>query len=185
MWKWFAGLVIFLVLESTAILKPEAGWLGVVANSLSAALLVVAVVWFLRRRAAREAAASPNVGVASSWVSLKDRKFIFGAILVGIVGSGAGPILVRSSDAYTLTMATARDSASFTAALGAPVSEGWFSHSKFVYGEPPTADLEVSVSGPKAHGTLWASGIKSGDKWKLRRLTLQLASATEEIDLLK
>lgn len=185
MWKWLAGLVIVLVLESAAILTPDQGWLRVVASSLSAVLLVVAIVWFLRRRAAREAAASPGVGMASRWVSLKDSKFIIGAVLIGIVGSGAGPIIVRSSDAYALTMATARDSTRFTAALGAPVSEGWLSHYRFVYGEPPTADLEIPVSGPKANGSLRAAAARAGDKWQMRRLTLHLASASDEIDLLK
>ena len=123
--------------------------------------------------------------MVSRWVSLKDSKFIIGAIFVTLVGSSAGPIIVRSSDAYTLTMASARNSVRFADALGAPVSEGWFPTAEFSYGEPPTAELEIPVSGPKAHGSLRATAAKAGDQWQVRRLTLHLASASDEIDLLK
>jgi cytochrome oxidase complex assembly protein 1 len=185
MWKWFVGLAVYVLLASTAVLMPNGEWLKLVADSLAAALMVAAIIWFLRRRAARATAAGPSVGKASTWVSPADRRFIIGAILVGLVGGGAGSILVRSSDAYTLSMATARNSVKFTDALGSPVSEGWFSSSHFRYGETTTAELEVPVSGPKAHGSLRASAAKTGDKWQLHGLTLHLDSASGEIDLLK
>jgi hypothetical protein len=154
------------------------------AEALGAALLVAGIVWFLRRRAAR-AAARPGVSKASAWVSLADSRLILGMFMFGLVGVGVSFGLVRSSDAYALTMATARSSERFVEVLGAPVSEGWSPSFHLQYGEPTTAELEVPVSGPKAHGTLRAAATKAGGRWRLSQLKLHLASASGEIDLLE
>jgi hypothetical protein len=89
------------------------------------------------------------------------------------------------SGAYKLAIATAHQSSQFTAALGTPVTEAWFSEGKEEWGNPARATLTVPVEGPKRHGNLQILAVRDAGRWRLTELTLELTQPDDHIDLLR
>jgi hypothetical protein len=103
----------------------------------------------------------------------------FAAFLVLVV-FGA----MKQSDVYKTATARAKSNSQVIAALGQPISEGWFlSGSTKTSGGSGDADLTIPISGPKGKGTIYAVATKSGGEWTYSKLTVKIDSTGETIDL--
>jgi hypothetical protein len=91
---------------------------------------------------------------------------------------------LKQSDVYQTALARAKADQRVTAALGTPVSEGWWlSGSTKVTGRSGEADLSIPISGPKGKGTIYAVATKSAGEWTFSKLAVKIDSSGETIDL--
>ncbi len=112
------------------------------------------------------------------------RKRLLGVAIILALGFPIVHFVGTGSGAYTLAVATARQAPQFGQVLGTPIREGWFPESKFVFGEPWSANLLIPVRGRLRSGNLRALATKDGGRWRLTQLTLELTQPDEHIDLL-
>jgi hypothetical protein len=91
---------------------------------------------------------------------------------------------MKQTDVDQTALARAKSNSQVIAALGQPISEGWFlSGSTKVDGSSGTADLSIPISGPKGKGTIYAVATKSAGEWSYSKLTVKIDSTGETIDL--
>ena len=91
---------------------------------------------------------------------------------------------LKQSDAYKMALARAQADQRVIAALGAPISDGWFlSGTTNVNGGSGNADLTIPISGPKGKGTLYVVATKSAGEWTYSKLVVKIDSTGETIDL--
>ena len=103
----------------------------------------------------------------------------FAAFLVLVVFSA-----LKQSDAYKIAVARAKADSRVMAALGTPVTEGWYlSGNTNVSGGSGDADLSIPISGPKGKGTIYAVATKSANEWTYSKLVVKIDSTGETIDL--
>ena len=137
----------------------------------------------------------PVIGqpVAKSWLSRNAKWVVPGGCLtlLVIVACFVGVILtfvsgaMKSSDAYTHALASARANPAVIAALGTPISDGFLpSGSVNTTGSSGTADLSIPISGPKGSGTIQVEARRSAGGWTYTVLSVKLASSGKTIDLL-
>jgi Cytochrome oxidase complex assembly protein 1 len=119
-----------------------------------------------------------------SWWSPRRRNLLLGAVILGLLAPIVSQFVMRSTEAYKLTVATAHETPQFGQVLGAPITEGWFSDGEWVSGNAGTADLTIPVKGSRRKGNLHALAMKENGRWTLRELTLELVQPEERIDLL-
>ena len=152
---------------------------GVTAIVLAGLLVASAVhavsTWSQRQEASSQPARR---------LSPRLRNWLLLVVLLGLLIPVVSQFMARSSDAYKLAVATARQTPQFTEALGAPIREAWFSEGTTEYGNPTKAELTIPVKGSRDKGDLRALAVKEGGRWKLKELTLELAQSGERIDLL-
>ncbi len=92
--------------------------------------------------------------------------------------------MMKSSDAYKQAMVKVRASSAVTAALGAPIREGFFTSGSInVSGPSGNADLAIPISGPKGSGTVYLRATKSAGKWSFDKLVVNINGADMTIDL--
>jgi len=92
---------------------------------------------------------------------------------------------MKTSGGYQEALAAARANPAAVQALGAPIKDGWFPTGNVEGGgSSGSSDLAISVSGPKAGGTLYVRATSSMGDWHLTMLVLQLKGTGERIDLL-
>jgi hypothetical protein len=92
---------------------------------------------------------------------------------------------MKTSGGYQEALAAARANPAAVQALGTPIRDGWFpTGSVEGGGTSGSSDLAISVSGPKASGTLYVRATSSMGDWHLTMLVLQLKGTGERIDLL-
>ena len=92
---------------------------------------------------------------------------------------------MKTSGGYQEALAAARVNPAAVQALGAPIKDGWFPTGNVEGGgSSGSSDLAISVSGPKAGGTLYVRATSSMGDWHLTMLVLQLKGTGERIDLL-
>jgi Cytochrome oxidase complex assembly protein 1 len=103
------------------------------------------------------------------------------ALFAGI--NGGVFALLKHSEAYTLAVAKVQASPIAANVLGAPIAAGTPFGSIKVSGESGTAELNFSVTGSKAKGTVFVDAIKEGT-WTIRRLTLKVDGQDNAIDLI-
>ncbi len=120
----------------------------------------------------------------SGWSSAKLRNRLLAAALVILPMLTVPHFMATTSGAYKLAVETAHQTPHFTAALGTPVTEAWFSEGKEQWGNPQTAEMLIPVQGRMRRGNLRARAIKDGGRWRLIELTLELTQPDESIDLL-
>jgi hypothetical protein len=118
---------------------------------------------------------------SSGWSS---RKRLSGAAIILALGFPIVHFIGTGSGAYTLAVATAHQTPQFGEVLGTPIREGWFTESKFTFGESWSAKLLIPVRGRLRSGKLRALAIKDSGHWRLTELTLELTRPDEHIDLL-
>jgi len=93
--------------------------------------------------------------------------------------------MMKTSGGYQEALAAARANPAAVQALGAPIKDGWFPTGSIEGGgSSGSSDLAISVSGPKARGTLYVRATSSMGDWHLTMLVLQLKGTGERIDLL-
>lgn len=112
-----------------------------------------------------------------------------GALVLGacVVAAGFAFVLMmlRSSDAYQLALATAQRHPAVIAELGAPVDAGWFTTGSIeVIGQSGHADLFIPISGPRGAGTLEGHAEKAHGRWTFRALTVTVSGGSAPLDLL-
>lgn len=91
---------------------------------------------------------------------------------------------LKQSDAYKNAVARAKADSHVTAALGTPISEGWYLSGKTnVNGGSGDADLTIPISGPKGKGTIYAVATRSAGEWTYSKLIVKIDATGETIDL--
>lgn len=112
--------------------------------------------------------------------------------MLGLVAALTGVIVLiafsalKSSDAYAQAVARAKADPRVVAALGTPIEEGMFPSGKTnVAGGSGEADLAIPISGPKGTAMIYAVAQKSGGKWTYSKLSVRVAGASAEINLLE
>jgi hypothetical protein len=95
------------------------------------------------------------------------------ALLVGLV-IVLLQVALKSSDAYTASLAAARASAAVREDFGEPLTPSWWvSGSVSVENDSGSADLEYRIAGPKAQGSVAVRGIRIGDVWSYKVLSVR------------
>src|SRR6266851_7244329 len=120
----------------------------------------------------------------SDWWSPRFRNLLVGAVLILVLMLTVPHFMATSSGAYKLAIATAHQSPQFREALGAPVTEAWFSEGTFELGDQAKAEMVIPVHGRTRQGNLRALAIKDRGTWRLQELTLELTQSGDRIDLL-
>jgi hypothetical protein len=120
----------------------------------------------------------------SGWLSRKNLMWLLRALLLVALVSMVAQFAAKKSDAYKLAVATAHQTPQFTAALGTPVTEAWFSEGKVEFGNPVKAEMLIPVQGRMRRGNLRARAMKDEGRWRLTELTLELTQPDERVDLL-
>jgi len=91
---------------------------------------------------------------------------------------------LKQTDVYQTAVTRAKSNSQVMAALGQPISEGWFlSGNTNVNGGSGTADLTIPISGPKGKGTIYAVATKSAGEWNYSKLVVKIDRSGETIDL--
>ena len=91
---------------------------------------------------------------------------------------------IKSSEAYVGAMERVRTAPAVTAALGAPIREGFMvSGNIHVSGPTGLAELEIPVSGPRGSATVYVDAAKRLGEWHFDHLIVQVASTHQRIDL--
>ena len=128
-----------------------------------------------------------------SWWSRNWKWFVpTGCCLTPLVLGGAFAAFIiivvfgamKQSDVYQTAVARAKADQRVTAALGTPITEGWWlSGSTKVTGGSGEADLSIPISGPKGKGTIYAVATKFAGEWTFLKLAVKIDSSGEMIDL--
>ena len=103
---------------------------------------------------------------------------VFGGVFTAILG------VIKSSDAYQGAVEQAAASPAVGAALGAPVTAGFFVLGNIhVSGPSGQAQLEIPVKGPKGAATIYVEAHKTAGVWHYDTLVVQLDGSKQRIDL--
>ena len=109
---------------------------------------------------------------------------LFAAFVLLILSAVFG--MMKSSDAYKQAMSRLQASPAATAALGAPLREGWLTLGNIeVNGPSGEAHLQIPVSGSLGEGDLYVEAEKAAGAWTLHTLVRQLDGDGRRIDLLE
>ena len=91
---------------------------------------------------------------------------------------------MKSLGAYQAAVQRAQSDPRVTAALGAPLREGWFVTGSFhVTGASGKAELAIPVSGPRGKGTIYLAATESVGEWSFSHLIFQVHNSQERINL--
>lgn len=108
---------------------------------------------------------------------------VFAVVVFLLVGGVFGH--VKSSDVYQQALARAKADQAVLDALGTPIKDGRFpSGSINTSGSSGSADLSISISGPKGKGTLYAVAARSAGEWSFSQLVVTIEATGRRIDLL-
>lgn len=93
---------------------------------------------------------------------------------------------MKSSDVYKAALAKAKADPRVVAALGSPITDGFFISGKTnVSGTSGHADLTVPISGPKGKGTIYFVASKFAGEWTFSKLIVEVEKTGERIDLVQ
>jgi hypothetical protein len=105
---------------------------------------------------------------------------------VGLVVAIAAIVfgIVKSSDAYKMALDKAKTDPAVVAALGSPISAGYFATGNIhVSGPTGTADLAIPISGPKGSATIYLKAYKDAGQWSFSKLVVAIDQTKEIITL--
>ncbi len=92
--------------------------------------------------------------------------------------------VMKSTDVYKQALAKAKADSRVVAALGSPITDGYFVMGKTeTTGASGTADLSVPLSGPKGKGKLYFVASRFGGEWEFSKMVVEVESSGEKIDL--
>lgn len=92
---------------------------------------------------------------------------------------------LKSSDVYKESIAKAQANPQVTAALGTPVTPGfWVSGNINVSDSSGNAELSIPISGPQGSGTIYVSATKSAGQWNYATMICAINSTGNRINLL-
>ena len=93
--------------------------------------------------------------------------------------------MMKTNTAYQHAMESARGDTEVVAALGQPITEGWFVSGSFEETGPSgQASFAIPVSGPKGAGTIYVEAKKSAGQWNYEVMAVQVDGSGTRIDLL-
>jgi hypothetical protein len=112
-------------------------------------------------------------------------------VLVLLVGAFIASIfyfvfsMMKTSETYQHALQSARGDAEVVAALGEPITEGWFVSGNWEEnGASGQANFAIPVSGPKGGGTVYVEARKSAGQWHYATMVVEVDGSGERIDLL-
>ena len=111
------------------------------------------------------------------------------ALLLLSAAGGAGLLflvfgLIKSSDAYQISLREIRRSPAVVERLGEPVQEGWYVTGNVnVSNDSGTADVAYPVSGPKGSGTVHVEAFKKRGEWTITYLALEMEGDGKRLEL--
>ena len=83
--------------------------------------------------------------------------------------------LMKSSDAYAMSLKKIQADQAVIAELGSPIQEGWYATGNIqVNPASGTANLAYPLSGPKGSATVYVHATKSGGTWTLDTLSVKI-----------
>lgn len=92
---------------------------------------------------------------------------------------------IKSSDAFKMAMAWARQDTRVQQKLGTPLEAGWFVSGNIeVSGATGKANLAIPIHGPRGKGKLYADGTKTAGQWRFSTLIFEDERDGSRIDLL-
>ena len=92
---------------------------------------------------------------------------------------------MKSSEAYSQSLAQVKADTAIQAALGTPIEAGFMVSGNVSFdGSSGHADLSYSVIGPNDSGQVFAIADKTAGAWRFTMLDVQIASTGDRIDLL-
>ncbi len=92
---------------------------------------------------------------------------------------------IKSSEVYGKAVEAARASPAVVEAIGTPIEEGYFPSGKINLDDSSgTANLAISLSGPKGRGTLYLEAERSVGEWTFQKLVFEIENDGRRIDLL-
>ncbi len=93
--------------------------------------------------------------------------------------------LLKSSDAYTDSLAAARSSTQLQAALGTPIEPGFLVMGDIeVSGSEGFADITYNIFGPNGEATMFVVAYRSAGQWTYETLVAEIETTGDQIDLL-
>jgi hypothetical protein len=131
---------------------------------------------------------SPPLPHQPDWLGRNWRWFV-PALVVALAGFFYGFFsliigVTKSSDAYQLAVVRAKASPTVIAALGTPITEGFFvSGNIHVTPTAGQAQLEIPLSGPKDTATLYVTAQMTAGVWHFDYLVVRTNRAKIRIDL--
>jgi hypothetical protein len=93
--------------------------------------------------------------------------------------------VLKHSEAYQMAVAQLQANSEAINALGTPITTGVPTGKFETSGPTGTADLQFSVEGPKAKGTVYLHATKDLGAWKINRIELQIEGRPGRINLAK
>jgi len=118
----------------------------------------------------------------------------FGCLLPFVVVGGCTALVVlvafgalRQSTAYQMSLAVVQADEKVQAALGQPIESAMFVRGSvnIATGDRGDADINYDISGPKDKGTVHVIAVQRGGNWKLKKLTVDVESTGDQIDVLR
>lgn len=102
------------------------------------------------------------------------------ALIFGIVS------LMKSSDAYKMTMAEIRKNTEVIEMLGEPIEAGWFVTGQLKIGQngKGSANYIIPISGPKGDGKAISVVVKTNNVWQIKHLTVQIENSNKIIKII-
>jgi hypothetical protein len=108
---------------------------------------------------------------------------LFGAFIALIMSMVFG--MMKSSDAYGQALTRAKANTEVVAALGSPITDGYFTSGNISETGPSgNAELSIPISGPKGSGTIFLEARKSAGQWSFTKLQVEVEKTSQRIDLL-
>lgn len=93
--------------------------------------------------------------------------------------------IMKSSDAYRISLAQVQSNSVAIDLLGTPIEPGWWMAGSIqVSGPSGSADISYPVHGGKATGTVCVRAAKSMGQWQLGALVLELKPSKQRHNLL-
>ena len=181
----FKFCVIFCVLVLPFLVKPPVMAVGVVAGT---AVPFAAMAWYLQRPRVRYAFGNwPVVAGPPPALSKTGKAYVVTAIAASFALFTCSLAFsvessFRDSPIYALTLQQAQSSPCVTAVLGAPLTPDWNTQGDLSDGSSNgSANLEISVHGPKGKGNLVVKAKKQKGSWEIDSLVLRQGSAQKTI----
>ncbi len=95
---------------------------------------------------------------------------LFVASIFGLLVLGGR--MMKSVEPYQRAVALARQEPRVAAALGAPIEEGWLPMGQIsTQGGNGTANLDITLRGPRGKGHLYVDAQREGGQWQYRVLS--------------
>lgn len=107
----------------------------------------------------------------------------FAGFVFGIVAFVFG--MMKSNEAYRGAVSRASVNPAVIAALGKPITAGYFTSGSIkTNGASGAASMAIPISGPSGAATLYVEATQSAGQWTFSQLVVELAGTKQRIDLL-